>query len=270
MRATRSVPPPLARSEAEHLKALIRQSAERKASATFVIEGPHLLERALERVPSHIRTAYFTHEALESQADLVSAVYKKKINVVAMSAKQSESISDTKSPQGVFALMAIKTDTSKTGTDHIIALDAVQDPGNVGTIIRTAAWFGIEQIILGEGSADPYSSKTLRASQGEIFSVQCETTDDLSLTLSTLKKKGHKILATTLSREAGSLYREDFSGKIVIVLGSEAHGVSKAVSGVADREITIPKIGNGESLNVAMSSAIILSEIAARTSRKIN
>ncbi len=270
MRATRSVPPPLARSEADHLKALIRQSSERKVTATFVIEGPHLLQRALETAPSHIRTVYLTHEVLETQAELVSAVYKNKTAIVAISAKQSESISDTKSPQGVFALIAIKPSTNTSVTNHILALDAVQDPGNVGTIIRTAAWFGIERIIIGEGSADPYASKTLRASQGEIFSVQCETTDNLSLTLSALKKKGHKILATTLSRDAGSLYREDFSGKIVIVLGSEAHGVSKAVSGIADREITIPKIGNGESLNVAMSSAIILSEIAARTSRKIN
>jgi TrmH family RNA methyltransferase len=259
-----SQPPQLARSEAEHLRALVRESSERTASGCFVIEGPHLLERALESAPGDIRSAYFTHEALESFSMLRRKLEKQKIEIVVISIKQSERIADTKTPQGVFAVITISTQRNRSDDNCVIILDGVQDPGNVGTIIRAAAWFGIRQLIVGNNSADPYAAKTLRSTQGEIFSVNCESVGDLVRTVASLKSDGYRILTTTLDPAACSIYREEFSAKVVIVFGSEASGVSPALGKLADMSLTIPKFGSGESLNVAMSAAIIFAERARR------
>ncbi|HET9135737.1 MAG TPA: RNA methyltransferase [Candidatus Kapabacteria bacterium] len=261
-----SQPPQLARSEAEHLRALVRESSERTASSSFVIEGPHLLERALESAPADIRSAYFTHEALESFSKLRMQLEKQKIEIVVISIKQSERIADTKTPQGVFAVVSVASQRNKREDQCVIILDGVQDPGNVGTIIRAAAWFGVRRLIVGNNSADPYAPKTLRSTQGEIFSVTCETSADLVSTVAAMKKDGYQILTTTLDSAACSIYREEFSSKIVIVFGSESKGVSRELGRLADRALIIPRIGSGESLNVAMSAAIILAERA----RKMN
>ena len=261
-----SQPPQLARSEAEHLRTLVRESGERTESASFVIEGPHLLERALETVPNDIRSAYFTTEALDKFSSLRSKLQKNKIGVFTMTAKQSERIADTRSPQGVFALVAISKRRNTKDDLCVIILDGVQDPGNVGTIIRAAAWFGVRTLIAGNNSADPYAPKTLRSTQGEIFSVHCETTSELVSTVSGLKNLGYRILTTTLDSAACSIYREEFSAKVVIIFGNEAKGISAEIGRLADTALVIPKTGSGESLNVAMSAAIILAERA----RKMN
>ncbi len=182
----------------------------------------------------------------------------------ALSEKQSEKISDTRSPQGMYALIAKPIAASSQDSKTILALDGVQDPGNVGTIIRAAAWFGVSELLIGAGSADPYSPKTIRSTQGEIFSVTCDTTAALPVSLKQKHAAGYKILTTTLEPSACSIYKETFEEKLVIVFGSEAHGVSAEITALADRQITIPRFGVGESLNVAMSAAIILSEVSRR------
>ena len=106
-----SQPPPLARTDAERLRTLVRDPAERNASRSFVIEGPHLLERALEMAAT-VRSAYFTTEAIERNSALQKRLMQKRIGIYMITAKQSERISDTRAPQGVFALVAMLPDKS--------------------------------------------------------------------------------------------------------------------------------------------------------------
>jgi RNA methyltransferase, TrmH family len=261
-----SVPPPLARSESEAYRSLVREASERYAHACFVIEGPHVLERALEEEPALVLDACASAEAMEKYPDLFVSLRKHKISVRTITTRQAEQISDTRSPQGIFARVRMPK-VKPSASSGVILLDGVQDPGNVGTIIRAAAWFGIGRVILTHGSADPYSPKTVRATQGEIFTVSCEVTKHIGDAIASLKKTGHKIFTTTLSDAACSLYEEEFIEKYVIVFGSEAQGVSSEVMALSDRSIMIPKLGAGESLNVAMSAAIVFSEITARKLR---
>jgi RNA methyltransferase, TrmH family len=261
------VPPPLARSESEELRSLIRGASERYARSSFVIEGPHLLERALESAPKLITQASLTREAIEKYPELFTRLVKAGASVRSITSKQAELISDTRTPQGIFALVSMSK-VKPSASSGVLLLDGVQDPGNVGTIIRAAAWFGLGRILLANGCADPYAPKTVRATQGEIFTVACEVTKSAADSIGVLKKSGYKIFTTTLSTDACSLYEEDFTAKWVVVLGSEAHGVSSEVAALSDGRVMIPRLGAGESLNVAMSAAIVLSEIAARKLRK--
>jgi TrmH family RNA methyltransferase len=250
----------------EALRLLVREPAERARTSTFFIEGPHLVERALEESSELVRSVYMTSEALKKQTSLAAKLEKTNVVLVQITALQARQLSDTRTTQGVFALVAMTT-PKRNDDKCVIILDGVQDPGNVGTIIRAAAWFAAGRVLLGPGSADPFSPKTIRATQGEIFSVKCELVRELAPAVVALKKSGYKIFTTTLEAPACSIYKERFDGKCAVILGSEAHGISDDVRALSDEQLIIPRIGSGESLNVAMSAVIILSEIAARTRR---
>ncbi|MFI5264160.1 MAG: TrmH family RNA methyltransferase [Candidatus Kapaibacterium sp.] len=255
--------PPIARAHAEALRNLVREASERNAASSFVIEGPHLIERAFQSAPELVKEVIFTEEAYTSNPSIALQAGQKKIPCYHISAKLSERISDTKTPQGIFALVSIprRSTIDDSRSTITIALDDVQDPGNVGTIIRTAAWFGVSQILLSKECADPYSSKVLRATQGEIFSTIVGNRGDVVDSLRILQKKGHQIIAATVDPSACLLYKMAFHENVVLVFGSEAHGVSREVLDLADGQIIIPKFGQGESLNVATSVGIILSEV---------
>ena len=266
---TTSGMPPIARAQAEALRSLVRDASERNATSSFVIEGPHLVERAFESASDQIKEVIFTEEALASNASIAKQAYRRKIACYQVSAKLAEKISDTKAPQGIFALVSMpKREAALPDAGIVIALDDVQDPGNLGTIIRTASWFGVQQILLSKECADPYSPKVLRATQGEIFSVNVGNRGGIVNSLRILQKKGRQIVAATIESSACLLYKMDFSPNVVLVFGSEAQGVSNEILGLADGQIIIPKFGQGESLNVATSVGIILSEVMRKTQLK--
>jgi len=260
----------LTRARAEELRLLLREASERERTSTFVIEGPHLIERGFEAAPERIKEIYFIGEddltgglrVRPTIAPILRHAKERNIRSYQITVKMAERISDTKTPQGIFALVAMPDkDDALPKEGIVIALDDVQDPGNVGAIIRTAAWFGAKQILLSKECADPYSPKVLRATQGEIFSTKVGIRGELKNKLVYLHSKGFQVVAATLDPAACSLYKMAFAQNVVIVFGSEAHGVSSEILKVADGQIIVPKFGAGESLNVATSVGIILSEI---------
>lgn len=254
--------PPIARAHAEALRNLVRDASQRNATDSFVIEGPHLVERAFESAPQRIKEVIFTEEALFSNQTLAKRAERHKISCYRVSGKLSERISDTKTPQGIFAVVSMPEKEAQLPEKGIlIALDDVQDPGNVGAVIRTAAWFGVQRILLSTECADPYSPKVLRATQGEIFSVSVGHRGDLRQNVVSLQRKGYQVVAATLETSACLLYEMVFAASVVLIFGSEARGVSKALLAIADGQIIVPKFGQGESLNVATSVGIILSEV---------
>jgi TrmH family RNA methyltransferase len=208
----------------------------------------------------------FTEAARAQYEKLLIDGQIRNIPAHSVSSKLATRISDTETPQGIFAVVNIKADEAKPEGDLILALDAVQDPGNVGTLIRTAAWFGIRTILFGEGSADPYSPKVVRSSQGALFSVACLTKTDLTTALGDLKKQGYIVHAAMLDPAARSLYSVAPAKRSVVLLGNEAHGVSPQIERMADVKLLIPRYGEGESLNVAVSGAIVLAEFRRASS----
>ena len=168
-----------------------------------------------------------------------------------------ESVCDTRSPQG---LCATFSQPKPIGLDalppRLVALDGVQDPGNCGTIWRTADAAGFQGILFGAGSADPMSGKVLRAAMGSAFRLPYCKTDDLQTTLRRLQGSGWSICASELS--GMPFYAASFSEKLVLVVGNEAHGVRPEILRMADQRLKLPMRGKAESLNAAVAAGIMM------------
>jgi TrmH family RNA methyltransferase len=219
-------------------------------------------------VPERIKLIAITPEAATLYGNLLSAGVRLRIRAFAITGKTAERISDTRTPQGVFAEIGMPDEAKPARKGVTLALDRIQDPGNLGTIIRTAAWFDVKSIALSAGSVDCYNPKVLRSTQGEIFSVGIREGVDLKAECAEVKNHGGRIVAATSDQRAGSLYSMQFHENITLIFGSEAHGVELSVEQLADETVTIPRFGAGESLNVATSVGIILAEYASRKAKK--
>ena len=169
-------------------------------------------------------------------------------------------ISDVQNPQGILAV--IKKNNSEENIDYkqdvIIVLDGIQDPGNLGTILRTIDSVGLNQVIVSKETADSYNPKVVRSTMGAIFRVNIIESDNLLDTLKNMKKHKFKIMATSLETQ-NSIYDVDYNKKVVVI-GNEANGVSQEILDYADEKIKIPMLGKTESLNASVATAIILYE----------
>ena len=175
-----------------------------------------------------------------------------------------KNISDTENPQGIIAVVGFFLDSLddiiKDKNNFIVILDRVQDPGNVGTIIRTADAFGASGIIVTNGCVDIYNPKTIRSTMGSIFHVPITFTDDIISTISELKKKNIKIISTSLSAQKFN-YDLDYNKEFALVVGNEAFGVSDEVLSHSDYTMKIPMSGRAESLNAAIATGVVMYEV---------
>ena len=142
--------------------------------------------------------------------------------------------------------------------DIILALDGIQDPGNLGTILRTADSVKLKQIIVTKNTADSYNPKVVRSTMGAILRIKIIETENLAKTLKEAKKNKFKIVATSLDTNE-SIYDISYNKK-VIVIGNEANGVSKEIQELADNRVKIPMLGKTESLNASVATGIMLYE----------
>lgn len=235
---------------------LVRKLAQKKFRnelKLFTAEGLRLCE---EVPPAQVEFGFYTREFLsDTRARILIERLK---NLEEISPSTMEKISDTQTPQGILLVVRQKfSSLEEVLAKKIIAvLDGVQDPGNVGTILRTAAAFDCSVILL-DGSAEIFNPKVVRSSMGAIFYlpiIKLSREEFLNL-------RGVEILASAVDSSAEIYYRHKFNKQVAIVFGSEANGVSKKILDVAQK-IFIPMNGHAESLNVATSAAIILSEAA--------
>lgn len=142
----------------------------------------------------------------------------------------------------------------------IIALDSLKDPGNLGTIIRTADWFGIKNIILSEDTVEPYNPKVVRSTMGSLFKVKIFESTNIVHTITQLKtKEGYAVVALDMNGQ--NLDKLKHSQKTIYIFGSESHGVSQKLDNLITERYTIPGKGNAESLNVAVAAGILMSKI---------
>jgi len=186
----------------------------------------------------------------------------KNIEIITVTEKVFRSIAKTESPQGILAVIHKEEDPIEKALKKIpkdpfiLTLESVQDPGNMGTIIRTAEAAGVDLILVTKNSTDPYGDKALRSSMGAIFHIpiiEVEGFDWVHL----LKKMKIRLIATDLS--ANKSYEElDYHGGITLIIGNEGHGISKELLGLCDEKTIIPIYGNIESLNVSIASGILI------------
>ena len=169
-------------------------------------------------------------------------------------------ISEQKTPQGIMATVAMIPERDTLCGSLIVAMDGVQDPGNVGTILRTADAAGFDGALLSSACADLYSAKTLRATMGSVFRVPTKRTDDLAAALEAMKARGYAVVATELG--GADFYTHCPHEKCVLVIGSEGRGVSPEVRAAATHHLALPMRGGAESLNAAVAAGIMIYEMA--------
>ena len=235
---------------------LARDSRLRRAEQRLVIEGPHLLAAALDAGIAPL--ALIATEAALADGEIANCVRRSRLPPTVLSADAFDAIADVRTPQGIAAEIPLPKAPRAGAT---VFLEAVQDSGNVGALIRTAAAFGAGEVVLDRQCADPWSQKVLRAGQGGHFVLGVRQVDDLPAAIAAF---GGRLLCT-VARGGRPLREVALAGRLGWAFGAEGTGLSAAVLAGAAERVTIPMAPGAESLNVAASAAICLYEAISRS-----
>ena len=239
----------------EKIKELVKlQTAKgRKKAGMYLLEGEHLVEEAIKE-RAQIKLIVVTSNRLEDYKNLLAQA---DVQVLVVSQDVFHKLSMTETTQGILAVVEIVKQEILPHKGRFIVLDAVQDPGNLGTIVRTADAAGFDAVVLGTGTVDLYNDKVLRSMQGSHFHIPVFQAN-LQEYLPILKEKGVQVAVTALHRDSKDYSVLQGAIDVAIVVGNEGQGVSDDVIDLADIEVTIPMFGKAESLNVAIASALLM------------
>ena len=238
----------------------LKEKKYRKEYNEYIIEGVKIVEEAIQE-KAKIKQIIISEEAINSE--LVQKHLKEdltKIEYIQVPESIFKLISEVERPQGVLAVIEKEENGENIDLEQeiILALDDLQNPGNLGTIIRTLDSVGLKQILISKGTTDPYNSKVIRSTMGAIFRVKIVECENLKETLKKLQNNNFKIMVTDLNTEK-SIYDINLQ-KNVIVIGNEANGVSEEIKSIADIRAIIPMFGKTESLNASIATGVILYE----------
>ncbi len=238
------------------IKEVKRLKEKKYRNEKYIIEGHKMIDEAIQesvKIDIIIMTEEFANH---------NQKYVEKINnykFILVTENVFKELTEVKTPQGILAVVykkeQIKIDEK---ADYIMALDDVQDPGNIGTIIRTLDSANIKQLIVSRGTVDAYSPKVVRSTMGAIFRVQIIEVENLSETLNSLKQKGFDLVSTSLQTDK-NIYDINYNKKVVVI-GNEANGVSKEIQDASDYKVKIPMMGKTESLNASVAASIMIYE----------
>ncbi len=237
------------------LKALATRKG-REASGRFLVEGEVMLREAL-------KCGLRIHDVLADEGSAALAAELEALGARAYAVPRSllEAVCETRTPQGICASFDLPAPLPLADAPaRIVALDGVQDPGNVGTIWRTADAAGFSGILFGGACADPLSPKVQRAAMGSGFRVPFMTAEDLPAALEALKARGYAVLASDLNG-ADFYHRPDPGARFTLVIGNEARGISVATREAATALVKLPMRGGAESLNAAVAAGIMMYEL---------
>lgn len=227
---------------------------------SYIVEGIKMVKEAISENQEIVLIAI--------REDLKIDFDTKNTKIVTISNKIFNDISDVKTPQGILAVIKKNQNNQiETNSDYILALDSLQDPGNMGTIIRTADSANINQIIINKTTVDPYSPKVIRSTMGAIYRTNIIEVEDLKATLKEMKLKGFQIITTDL-KATQSIYDINYNNKTVVVIGNEANGVSQEILQTADKKVIIPMLGKTESLNASIAASIMIYEYVRQKIQK--
>ena len=220
----------------------------RKETGCFLVEGRKMVEEAL-------RSHFPVEAVLADEGRLAELTLSESIPVYALPEHVLAAVCDTKTPQGVAAVVRMAQRPAKGG--RLIALDGVQDPGNVGTILRSMDAAGFTGLLTDEKTADPYAPKTLRASMGSVFRIPMVRSENLPQALDRLAALGYALIAGDLRGQP--FYRRPAVGeRLCILIGNEGAGLSPIVLEKATLRLKLPIIGGAESLNAAVAASVMM------------
>ena len=245
------------KAELKYLKSLSRKKY-RKENKQFIVEGYRAIKELLNS-NQKIEKMWATENFLLENSD-----FKEKINSIDfefIKTNDLSSILNTQSPQHIMALVSIENnDESILNKGNVLILDNISDPGNMGTLLRTAVWYGIENIFCSRDCVDIYNPKVVRSAMGAHFHIKNLYHTGLLDLINDLKKKDYMVIGASLD---GSSYKnfDISSDDWALVLGNEAHGIRKEIIAHVHDKISIPAVGSIESLNVAVAGSIILDRL---------
>ncbi len=229
--------------ENEQIKQIrkLKDKKFRDEQGLYIIEGVKTINEAIEE-DANIETIVICDDCEKQGALDQKLLYEvARYNLIYVNEKVFNYITEVMNPQGILAVVSKKEKKKiNYNEDIIVVLDNIQDPGNLGTIIRTLDSAGIKQIILSKGTVDVYSSKVVRSTMGAIFRINIIESEDLKDTIKTMQKHGYEVMATSL-QGAKSIYDVEYK-KVAIVIGNEANGVSKEILELSNQNIKIPMI----------------------------
>lgn len=238
----------------------LKEKKYREQENKYIIEGIRLIEEAIEEKVS-IDTIVICEDCIRNGELEQKLLYEvAKYNCVYVAKKVFDFITDVINPQGILAVINKEQNSKKIdySEDLLVILDQVQDPGNLGTILRTVDSIGLKQIIVAPGTGDIFNPKVVRSTMGAIFRVKVIESENILDTIKQIKKNKFEVIATSLKTDE-SIYDVDYKNK-AIVIGNEANGVTDEVLKEADKLVKIPMLGKIESLNASVATGIILYE----------
>ncbi len=257
----------ITKAELKFLRSL-SQKKVRETEGKFLLEGWKPLAEAIASsfTVGMIVVASGEDDTPERRI-VLDAVRTRSIPVKEMTALELRQLTDTVTAQGVIALVHQKkdqlTDVALRNARLLVVGDAISDPGNLGSIVRSADWYAADMVLLGEGSVSLYNEKVIRSTAGSLFHVPVVEHLDLRTTLAHLRAAGYHV---AIADANGTTLDWPSSGwdRIALVVGNEAHGVAPALRTGADAIVSIARYGNAESLNVGVATAILLDRIRQR------
>ncbi len=228
---------------------------EREKSGTYLLEGPHLIEEAIKS------GAKLQHVIIEENFEMNEAWLKEKFTLWSVPSKLIKQLSETEKPQGIVAVCEMMDQSAELIKENgrYLLIDGVQDPGNLGTIIRTADSAGLDGVFLGEGTADLYNGKTVRSTQGSLFHLPIVKADLLEI-IGQCKERNITVLSTSLQEAVDMRNAPDVEG-FALIVGNEGAGVQEVLQKESTLNVKIPIFGEAESLNVSVATGILLYEL---------
>ena len=261
----------LSKSQIKYIQSL-HQKKFRTVTGAYIAEGPKIVEEAILQVPGLVEYVLGSPGWIAEHAPLLERIPRERI--ISVIPSELERVSALTTPNEVLAVLfkpadpadrvnlADRADPADPAAHALsvegwrLALEGIRDPGNLGTIIRIADWFGVTDLLCSEDCAELYNPKVIQSSMGSFLRVHVRYTD-LAGALSASSAQGRPIYAATLGGEPITGLRDAAPG--IVLIGNESKGISPAVLALATREVTIPRIGSAESLNAAVATGILLS-----------
>lgn len=250
----------------KRLMQLQKKGKVRREQKAFTVEG---IKMVLEAPNERLKEIYISESFTQDEADFKAV--KKKAETSGcffeiLSDKVFKEVSDTMTPQGVLAVVSMQlydwkqvVGTADKKEKFILVLESLQDPGNLGTILRTGEGAGIDGVILNKTSADPYMPKVIRSTMGSIYRIPVAIAEDLTEVVQTMKTLGMGVYAAHLKGKK-SYYEADYRKATCFMIGNEANGLSDTLADMATEYIRIPMSGQVESLNAGVAAALLMYE----------
>lgn len=244
----------------KEIQQLQKKAKTRLKQRVFVVEGPKMVWEA----PTDWLVKIYISETLLSQDGVSKRLRERGCPYEAVSDSVLKAASETQTPQGILALVKMPayslSDCLNTEHPCLLALENIQDPGNLGTMLRTGEGAGVNGVILTRNSADIFNPKTLRATMGSVYRMPFYLSEDLKTDIQALKNQGITVYAAHLKGQA-SYHKPDYTKGTVFLIGNEGNGLTEETAALADSLIRIPMEGNVESLNAAIAAALLMYEV---------